>query len=177
MDERLAAHLQLAALTDEAFVERAFELLLRRPPDNEARGHALAALAEHGLSRAGLLSELAESEEEIFSTGLILSVTTKVTDRASVKPSEYAHDLLASAQEEGDGAKLEKSQEGPLECLRLEYTIESDEGNIKVINLAKANDATGTLYFATWQSAEKEESALKPVRDAVLSSMKLDPSF
>ena len=40
----------------------------------------------------------------------------------------------------------------------LEYTIESEEGNIKVINLAKANDSTGTLYFATWQSPEKEEA-------------------
>jgi hypothetical protein len=121
--------------------------------------------------------EKSENEEEIFSTGLILSVTTKVPDRASAKPSEYANDLLTSAQEESNGAKLEKTQEGPLECLRLEYTIESDEGNIKVINLAKANDSTGTLYFATWQSTEKDESVLKPIREAVLSSMKLDPSF
>jgi hypothetical protein len=133
--------------------------------------------SEDGVIVYQISREKAESGEEIFSTGLILSVTTKVPDRASAKPSEYANDLLASAQEEGDGAKLEKSQEGPLECLRLEYTIESEEGNIKVINLAKANDATGTLYFATWQSAEKEEPTLKPVREAVLSSMKLDPSF
>jgi hypothetical protein len=133
--------------------------------------------SEDGVIVYQISREKAEGGEQIFSTGLILSVTTKVPDRASMKPSEYANDLLTSAQEEGDGAKLEKTQEGPLECLRLEYTIESEEGNIKVINLAKANDATGTLYFATWQSAEKEEPALKPVREAVLSSMKLDPSF
>ena len=133
--------------------------------------------SEDGVTVYHLSREKAETGEEIFSTGLILSVTTKVPDRASMKPSEYANDLLTSAQEEGDGAKLEKTQEGPLECLRLEYTIESEEGNIKVINLAKANDATGTLYFATWQSAEKEEPVLKSVREAVLSSIKLDPSF
>jgi hypothetical protein len=133
--------------------------------------------AEDGVTVYQISRDKAEGGEEIFSTGLILSVTTKVPDRASMKPSEYANDLLTSAQEEGDGAKLEKTQEGPLECLRLEYTIESEEGPIKVINLAKANDATGTLYFATWQSAEKEEPALKPVREAVLSSIKLDPSF
>ena len=133
--------------------------------------------SEDGVTVYHLSREKAEAGEEIFSTGLILSVTTKVPDRASMKPSEYANDLLTSAQEEGDGAKLEKTQEGPLECLRLEYTIESEEGNIKVINLAKANDATGTLYFATWQSAEKEEPVLKSVREAVLSSIKLDPSF
>jgi hypothetical protein len=94
-----------------------------------------------------------------------------------MKPSEYANDLLTSAQDEGDSAKLEKTEEGPLQCLRIEYTIESDEGNIKVINLAKANDGTGTLYFATWQSPEKEESQLKELREAVLASIKLDPSF
>jgi hypothetical protein len=140
-------------------------------------GWNLKEEAEDGVTVYQVSREKGESEEEIFSTGLILSVTTKVPDRASMKPSEYARDLLTSAQEEGGDAKLEKTQEGPLECLRLEYTIESDEGNIKVINLAKANDATGTLYFATWQSTEKEEAALKPVREAVLSSMKLDPSF
>ena len=63
MDERLAAQLELAALSNDDFVERAFRFLLRRPPDDEARTHALAALSEHGLSRAGLLAELAESEE------------------------------------------------------------------------------------------------------------------
>ena len=140
-------------------------------------GWHLKEESEDGVIVYQMSRDKAESEEEIFSTGLILSVTTKVPDRASVKPSQYAHDLLTSAQEEGEGGKLEKTQEGPLESLRLEYTIESDEGNIKVINVAKANDATGTLYFATWQSAEKEDATLKPIRDAVLSSIKLDPSF
>jgi hypothetical protein len=140
-------------------------------------GWHLKEESEDGVTVYQISRDKAEGEEEIFGTGLILSVTTKVPDRASMKPSEYANDLLTSAQEEGDGAKLEKTQEGPLECLRLEYTIDSEEGPIKVINLAKANDATGTLYFATWQSAEKEESALKEVRETVLSSIKLDPSF
>lgn len=140
-------------------------------------GWHLKEESEDGVTVYQMSRDKGENEEEIFSTGLILSVTTKVPDRASMKPSEYAHDLLTSAQEEGGGTKVEKTQEGPLACLRLEYTIESDEGNIKVINLAKANDATGTLYFATWQSAEKEEPALKAVREAVLSSMKLDASF
>ena len=133
--------------------------------------------SEDGVTVYQITREKAENEGDIFSAGLILSVTTKVPDRASMKPSEYANDLLSSAQEEGDGAKLEKTEEGPLQCLRVEYTIESDQGNIKVINLAKANDSTGTLYFATWQSPEKEEGDLQGLREGVLSSIKLDPSF
>lgn len=133
--------------------------------------------SEEGVTVYQISREKAENEGDVFSAGLILSVTTKVPDRAFMKPSEYASDLLSSAQDEGDAGKLQKTEEGPFQCLRLEYTIESEEGNIKVINLAKANDNTGTLYFATWQSPEKEEPQLKELREAVLSSIKFDPAF
>jgi hypothetical protein len=111
--------------------------------------------SDDGVTVYQVSREKAETEEDVFSAGLILSVT----------------------QDEGDGAKLQRTEEGPFQCLRLEYTIESTEGNIKVINLAKANDSTGTLYFATWQSPEKEEPQLKELREAVLASMKFDPTF
>ena len=55
MDDRLTAHLELAALSDEEFVRRAYRLVLRREPEPEA--------FERGVSRATLLHELATSEE------------------------------------------------------------------------------------------------------------------
>jgi hypothetical protein len=158
------------ALKEQTLPEVKAKMLL---PD----GWYMKEESEDGVTVYQISREKAEGEGDTFSAGLILSVTTRVPDRASMKPSEYANDLLTSAQDEGDSAKLEKTEEGPLQCLRIEYTIESDEGNIKVINLAKANDGTGTLYFATWQSPEKEESQLKELREAVLASIKLDPSF
>jgi SAM-dependent methyltransferase len=95
MDERLAAHLELAALSDDEFVDRAFRFLLRRPPDDEARGHALAALAEHGLSRAGLLAELAESEEfrrlRVLDDGIGRAAAARAAD-------ERPHELVATAE-------------------------------------------------------------------------------
>ena len=84
--------------------------------------------SDDGVTVYQVSREKAESEEDVFSAGLILSVTNKVPDRASMKPSEYASDLLSSAQDEGDGAKLQRTEEGPFQCLRLEYTIESDRG-------------------------------------------------
>jgi SAM-dependent methyltransferase len=59
LEEELAAH----EGSDEAFVEGAFRLVLRRSPDDEARERALQKLAEGTLSRATLLHELATSEE------------------------------------------------------------------------------------------------------------------
>jgi SAM-dependent methyltransferase len=63
MDERLAVELQAHEGTDEEFVERAFHLVLRRPPEPDARDRALAKLEEGTLSRATLLYELAAGEE------------------------------------------------------------------------------------------------------------------
>jgi SAM-dependent methyltransferase len=95
MDERLAEHLELAKLSDGEFVERAFRLLLRRPADEEARGHALAALSEHGLSRAGLLAELADSEEFRRLRALDDGIGRGAAARAS---GERPHELVSSAE-------------------------------------------------------------------------------
>jgi SAM-dependent methyltransferase len=63
MDERLRAWLEAEAGDDETFVETAFQIVLRRPPDEEARARALDKLASGTLSRTTLLHELATAPE------------------------------------------------------------------------------------------------------------------
>jgi hypothetical protein len=120
--------------------------------------------------------EKVESDTDPFTAGLILSVTTKVPDRANVKPSEYATELLSSTQEDGSN-ELKKSTDGPWQIFRTDYQIDADTGAIHMANYAKANDQSGTIYFVTWQSPTGEEDKLAPVREAILSSFKFDPSF
>ncbi len=48
---------------DEDFVDRAWRLVMRRPPEDDGREVALAKLRDGTLSRAGLLRQLVESEE------------------------------------------------------------------------------------------------------------------
>jgi len=55
MDDRLAARLELAELSDEEFVRRAYRLVLRRDPE--------PAAFERDVSRATLLAELVASPE------------------------------------------------------------------------------------------------------------------
>jgi SAM-dependent methyltransferase len=62
-DPQLEAELAAHEGADEAFVEAAFRLVLRRAPDDEARERALAKLAAGTLSRATLVHELATSSE------------------------------------------------------------------------------------------------------------------
>ena len=63
MDSRLAAELDVGAVAEEEFVERAYRLLLRRDPEPEARERDLVKLREGTLSRATLLAELAGADE------------------------------------------------------------------------------------------------------------------
>jgi SAM-dependent methyltransferase len=63
VDPRLAAHFELASISDEDFVTRAYRFVLRRPPDDEGRTRAMTRLADGTLSRATLLQELSSSDE------------------------------------------------------------------------------------------------------------------
>jgi SAM-dependent methyltransferase len=63
VDERLTGEFALASVSDENFVERAYGLLLRRPPDPAARENMTADLRRREISRARALSDIVESEE------------------------------------------------------------------------------------------------------------------
>ena len=93
MDERLAAQLDLDRIGDEEFVERAFRLLLRRPPDPEARASALDAIRGHELSRQTLLADLLRSDE--FRRLRVLDDSV-VRGAAARSTGERPHGLTAS---------------------------------------------------------------------------------
>jgi SAM-dependent methyltransferase len=89
VDERLAAELAAHEGSDEDFVEAAFRLLLRRPPDEEARERALEKLAEGTLSRATLVHELASSEEFVRVRELDDGVALGLGARARAEPIRW----------------------------------------------------------------------------------------
>lgn len=111
-----------------------------------------------------------------FSTGLIITVTPKVTERTEMKPSQYGIEMITAMLDDG-APKIEPVKEGALESYRASHLIESETGNVEMINIAKANDATGTLYFLTWQAPTTEAETIKDLREKILSSLKLDPAF
>jgi SAM-dependent methyltransferase len=92
VDERLAAQLELAGLSDEEFVTRAFLLLLRRPPESEAKAEAIASLRAHSLSRVSLLADLAASDEFWRLRALDDGATRAAAARAT---RERPHELSA----------------------------------------------------------------------------------
>jgi len=122
MDERLGTHLEVAALSDEEFVDRAFRFLLRRPPDEEARAHALGALEAHGLSRAGLLAEIADSEEFRRLRALDDGIGRGAAARSN---GERPHELVSPAE----------FDERPIE---LAWTLGRYRGEARVLDVGYA---------------------------------------
>jgi SAM-dependent methyltransferase len=63
VDPLVAAELDAQREADDAFVDRAFREVLRRPPEPEARERAVAKLGDGTLSRATFLHELVSADE------------------------------------------------------------------------------------------------------------------
>jgi SAM-dependent methyltransferase len=122
VDERLAAHLELAGLSDDEFVERAFRFVMRRPPDDEARAEAVTSLRTHSLSRAALLGELVASEEFHRLRALDDAVARAAAARAA---DEHPHEL----ESPGD------VDERPVE---IAWTLGRYRGEARVLDLGYA---------------------------------------
>jgi len=79
----LSAWIDAVAGSDEEFVERAWRLVLRRPPEEAGRARALARLADGTLSRATLLRELTSDDEftrvTLLDDGLALAAGARRT--------------------------------------------------------------------------------------------------
>ncbi len=121
------------------------------------------------------------SREEIsdaagtYSVGLTLSVTPDVPGRAQMSPSKYAAELLAFSVE--DGGTVTETKAAPFHTLRTEYAVEGEAGHLRIVDVATANDTTGTLYFFAWQAPDIEAEALTNLREKIIASLKFDPSL
>ncbi len=118
-----------------------------------------------------------DSLENADPLGMTLSVTTKVPERTTQSPSAYASAIIDSTQDEGPNTPIQKGESNSLPTLRSEYAFECDKGKMRAINIAIANDKTGTLYFFTWQAALDEPAEAEAVREKIFASVKLDPEF
>jgi SAM-dependent methyltransferase len=122
VDDRLAAQLDLDRIGDEEFVERAFRLILRRPPGHDGRTDALTSLRENAASRASLLADLAASDEFLRLRTLDDSVSRAAAARAT---GERPHELTAPPHVD----------ERPIE---LAWTLGRYRGHARVLDVGYA---------------------------------------
>lgn len=132
--------------------------------------------SEEGVTVTQITREKVSGGNDSFLVGLTLSVTPDVPGRTQTKPSQYAADLLAFSVEDS-GGKILTTEAAPMKVLRTEYTVDADGGRMSIVDVATANDTTGTLYFLAWQCPESEVEALSALREKIIASLKFDPSF
>jgi SAM-dependent methyltransferase len=87
----LRGWLDAASGSDEDFVDRAWRLVVRRPPEDDGRELALAKLRDGTLSRAGLLRQLVESEEfgrvDVLDAALAFAAAERAKPREASGPA------------------------------------------------------------------------------------------
>jgi SAM-dependent methyltransferase len=122
MQGDLDAWLDAAAGTDEEFVDRIWRLVLRRAPEPDGRERALAKLRAGTLSRAGLLQELAGSDEfrgvVLLDAGLARAV------------AERAH--------EGRPRELQAPAESDERALEIPWSLARYRGEQRVLDVGYA---------------------------------------
>jgi SAM-dependent methyltransferase len=100
MQGDLQAWLEAGSGPDDEFVDRAWQLVVRRSPEPEARAAALRKLGDGTLSRAGLLRQLASSEEfgrvELLDDALAFAAAERARPR-KVRGPARPRDLRAPA--------------------------------------------------------------------------------
>ncbi|MDX2079901.1 MAG: hypothetical protein SFU53_03890 [Terrimicrobiaceae bacterium] len=111
------------------------------------------------------------------STSVTLSVTTGVPDRTGQPPSEYAAALIDMSQDEGSESTVQKGEFQGMKSLRVEYDFDCETGRMHAVNVAIANDKTGTLYFFAWQTPLDESVEMEAIREKILTSARFDPAF
>jgi hypothetical protein len=122
--------------------------------------------------------EKTDGEGEPFKAGFTISVTTKIPDRFSMTPSQYAESLMANAQDQdGKPVAPRTSDDAGAKVFRSEYDFQGDSGKVHAVTVARANDKTGTLYIIFWQYPLSDAGALDPLREKILSTAKFDPKF
>jgi hypothetical protein len=93
------------------------------------------------------------------------------------KAGDYAMGLALEAREKAgeEASSITDSPSGPYRRIRFEFPVPS-EPPLQITEILLANEKTGTLAVILWQSPSAEAPALHDLREAILSSITLDPA-
>lgn len=162
MQGDLQSWLDAAAGTDEEFVERAWRLLVRRSPEPDARTAALAKLADGTLSRSGLLTQLASSEEfarvAVLDDALAFAAGIRAQPRERVGPTRPRNLRAPAASDE--------------RAIEIPWCLARYDGESRVLDIGYAFAepaylaglaALGAAGLAGADLAEAEVPGLRPI--------------
>ena len=121
--------------------------------------------------------EKIEKENDPWITGLSMTIDRNGAKDSGQKASVYAQAMAEEAREKAgdDASPLTQSQSGAFREFRFEFPVMGDQ-SLLFTEVLRSNDDTGTVATIVWQAPAGEAANLKELREAILSSLVLDPS-
>lgn len=121
--------------------------------------------------------EKISGENDPWTTGLSMTIDRNGAKDSGMKAGEYALGIAKEAREKAgeEASPLSDSTHGSFREIRFEFPVQT-EPPLQVTEVLRANDQTGTVAVILWQSPKAEATALRELRDAVLSGLVLDPA-
>jgi hypothetical protein len=110
-----------------------------------------------------------------FKTGLTLDCIRDVTKKVNVLPSLYAAEIAKVAASKYTLLEKSSSQQGPFKAIRFCYVSSpTNQESVTVYHLMIANDKTGTLFIAIFESPTNEWKEAWKKGEVILKKMLLD---
>jgi hypothetical protein len=123
------------------------------------------------------VKEKIREENDPWTTGLSMTIDRNGASDSGVKPGDYALGIAREAREKAgeEASEITESTNGVFREIRFEFPVQGD-APLMVTEILRANEKTGTVAVILWQAPRDEHAALRPLRDAVLAGIVLDPA-
>lgn len=115
-------------------------------------------------------------ENDLYSTGLSMTLDRNGAKDSGQKVADYAMSLAREAREKAgeEASPLREAQNGAFHEISFDFPVPGDQP-LQITEVLRANEKSSTLAVILWQSPKQEAPILQPLRDAILSSITLDP--
>jgi len=135
-------------------------------------------LVQGSLLDGGVLlatKEKITGENDPWSTGLSMSIDRNGAKDSDQKATDYALSIARGAAEKAgeEASPIKESQDGAFHQIRFDFPVQGDQ-SLLVTEELRANDSTGTVAIILWQMPKEDAATLSPLRDSILSKLKLD---
>jgi hypothetical protein len=116
-------------------------------------------------------------ENDPWTTGLSMTIDRNGAKDSGQKAGDYAQGLAREAAEKAgeEASPVKETRNGAFREFRFDFPVAS-EPPLRITEVLRANDSTGTLAVILWQSPREESPKLEELRDKILSGLVLDPS-
>jgi hypothetical protein len=120
--------------------------------------------------------EKISGENDLYTTGLSMTVDRNGAKDSGQKVTDYAMGLAREAREKAgeDSTPLRESESAHYHEISFDFSVPGDQP-LQITEVLRADEKSGTLAVILWQSSKSDSTTLRPLRDAILSSISLNP--